>query len=129
MRHSPPLLQPRKTAPCMQDRMHPHGCEIMDRGYEYVVAITNEGGGTNLGFINHAIDFGEELKVASQQPPEVTMSMLKHPSRDHDIVHLFNGHKCITCIQDGEIRGYGIFAFFDTQEGALECVKHYGELY
>ena len=116
--------------PCMQDRMHPHGCEIMDRGFEYVVAITNESSNhPHWRFINHAIEFGDELKVASPQPAEVIMDVLKHPARSHDIVHLFNGHKCITCIQDGELRGYGIYAFFDTQEGALECIKHYGELY
>ena len=100
----------------------------MEMGFTHVVAINNEASRfPHHGFINHAIHFGEEL-TTPEQPAAMTMAMIKYPNRNHDLVQLFNGHACITCIQDGELRGFGIYAFFDTQAGAYECVKHYGEL-
>ena len=77
--------------------MHQAGKDIVNEGFPHIVSITNEV--VNGTFRNHAKKFIDSCV------------------KKHSGVYLWNGHPCKIAIQDGELSGYGVFAFFQTQEG------------
>ena len=110
------------------DHMHQHGKELMAIGYNHIVAIDNYHAeiGPKRYFVNKAMEFQFDTPVA-EYDAELTMILIKNPKFD-DVILEYKGHKCICCIQDGELRSTGIYVFFKTSEGAIKCAKTYGNI-
>ena len=108
--------------------MHPAGLEIMSLGYKHIVKIDNRYSGTPpyRKFYNYSANFESNAEIDSDAA--LTWILLQAPMFS-ETIHVYKGHQCISCIQHGEHRTDGIYVFFKTLEGALECAKEHGEVF
>ena len=95
--------------------MHEGGKEIMAKGFDQVATITNSASSGDHGFINRAKSFICELDFKLQDPDRL----------HYQLEWTWRDYECMYCVQDGELSGYGIYAFFKDPEGAAECQANY----
>jgi len=103
------------------NNMHLAGQEIMAAGFPHVVSISNyhSGRGPNRRFVRLSDEFKNELKVVTEEDSDY--SFLALTMSFNDVIYKYKGYKCMTTIQDGELRGFGLYVFFKTIEGAKLC--------
>ncbi len=96
--------------------MHPAGNEMIARGYDQVVTISNYIDDITNEYVNIAKEFILDLDF------ELIPDGLRHTNA----IHHYKGYECMYCIQDGELPGLGIYVFFKTEDGAQMCRGKYG---
>ena len=93
----------------------------MAAGFPHVVAINNyhSGKGPNRRFVRLSDDFNRKLTVCLSNDSDY--SFLALTMSFHGVIHKYKGYKCLTTIQDGELRGLGLYVFFKSIKGAKLC--------
>lgn len=93
--------------------MHQAGEEIIEKGYENVVTISNYMDENNV-FQTPSIFFIESLDF------ELEIQDKTRNCGTSPVVH-YKGFECKWTIQDGELQGAGIYVFFKNATGANIC--------